>query len=343
MTKALDFNNLSFSLYQHADQMLMFESYYRNQKWDSGKIVPFHNIELSPAANILNYGQGIFEGMKAYRSVKNSEKIVMFRPMDNARRFRRSCRQLAIPEIEEEKYMQAVRQIVDKNRAYVPQSSDGSHSMYLRPVCIGTEPLLGVRASREYLFYIYASPVGPYFANVGLVRLIVTASHRAATHGTGNAKAVCNYAVTMKPRDEAIEKGFDGVLFLDAVHDRYVEEAGAANVFVLMDDGKLVTPKLGSILPGITRDSVIRLAREKFGLEVVETDLDINTVCQHGIECFLTGTGAIITAVSEIGWQGKVHSLQKNKHQLAHKMYDMLIGIQLERYEDPFGWVQQIA
>ena len=337
-----DFGKLSFSLYSDIEQMSMFEAHYENGEWQKGSIIPYHHLELSPAANILNYGQGIFEGMKAYRSTKNPENVLLFRPMENARRFRTSCQQMAIPEVLEEVFMDAVFDVVKANADFVPASDDGSHSLYLRPLCIATEPMLGVRAANQYTFLIYASPVGPYFSNVGIVRLAVTDAHRAAPHGTGAAKAVCNYAGSMRPGAEAKKAGYDGVLFLDAANNRYIEEAGAANVFVLMDDGRLLTPKLGSILPGITRDSIIQVARKQFGLEVVETDIDIKDVCEHGIEFFLTGTGAIITSVSEIAWRGTEYNLNKNDYQLAKRTYDLLIGMQLQRHPDPYGWIVSI-
>ncbi len=332
--------NLSFTLYAHADQTMMYESYYRNGKWDAGKITPYHNLELSPAANILNYGQGIFEGMKAYRSVKGN--IVMFRPLDNAKRFANSARIMAMPPVPSEQFMQAVRDVVVKNEEFIPESTDGTHSLYLRPVCIAVEPQLGVKAAKEYLFYIYVSPVGPYYDGVGVIDLLVTDVHRAAPHGTGHAKAVGNYPVSMRPREEAIAKGYNGVLFLDARNDRFVEEAGAANFFALLDDDTLVTPELGSILPGITRDSIIRIARERYGMSVVEKQLPIETVCQKTKECFVCGTGAIITSVRSIYWKDTTYNINKNDFRFARKIYDELIGIQLQRKTDPFNWIEII-
>ncbi len=340
MARTINCDELTFSLYPYEHEMKMYESYYRDGRWDDGAIVGFHSIELSPAANILNYGQGIFEGMKAYYSAKGN--IVMFRPQENARRFVRSARKLAIPEISEEKFMEAVRRMVLANREFVPQSEDGRCSMYLRPVCIGIEPLLGVRASLEYLFYIYASPVGPYFDKVGVVKLVAKEISRATPNGTGDAKAVCNYPVTMAPKKEAKKEGFDDVIYLDPCENRYIEEAGAANFFALMEDDTLVTPELGSILPGITRDSVIHLARTEFGLKVEERKLSVEEVVQRAKECFVTGTGAIITSVSHIGWRGETYPVNRNEYQLAHRLYDRLTGIQFQREEDPYGWVTVI-
>lgn len=337
MTRQINCDDLSFTLYPHSHEMKMFESYYRDGRWDEGAIVDFHNIELSPAANILNYGQGIFEGMKAFYSSKGH--IVMFRPEENARRFVRSSRKLAIPEMTEQKFLNAVKHLVLANREFIPRSDDGRCSLYVRPVCVGIEPLLGVRAAREYLFFIFASPVGPYFHKVGQVRLLVREISRATPNGTGDAKAVCNYPVTMRPKQEAKAQGFDDVVYLDPCENKYIEEAGAANFFALMEDDTLVTPELGSILPGITRDSILRLAREVYGQKVEERPLSVEEVVHHAKECFVTGTGAIITSVSELGWNGQVYNVNRNEFRLAHRFYDELTGIQLQKKADPFNWV----
>ncbi len=337
MARKINCDELTFSLYPYAHEMKMYESYYRNGSWDEGAIVDFHNISLSPAANILNYGQGIFEGMKAFYSAKGN--VVLFRPEENARRFVRSAQKLAIPDLSTDKFLQAVKDVVLANKEFIPRSEDGRCSMYLRPVCVGIEPLLGVRASHEYLFYIFGSPVGPYFDKVGIIRLIAKEVNRATPHGTGDAKAVCNYPVTMRPKQEAKAEGFDDVIYLDPVENRYIEEAGAANFFALMEDDTLITPPLGSILPGITRDSVIRLARDLYGMTVRERDVSVEEVVKGAKECFVTGTAAIITSVSHIGWKGEVYNVNRNEYRLAHQLYDKLIGIQLQKEDDPYGWV----
>jgi branched-chain amino acid aminotransferase len=337
MARQINCNELTFSLYRYAHEMKMYESHYRDGKCDQGNIVDFHNISLSPAANVLNYGQGIFEGLKAYYSHKGH--VVMFRPDENAKRFERSAEKLAIPAFSAEMFMKGVIEIVKANKDFIPRSDDGRCSMYLRPVCVGTEGLLGVRAAKEYLFYIFASPVGPYFDKVGIVKLVAKRVNRASPHGTGDAKAVCNYPVTMRPKQLAIADGFNDVIYLDPIENKNIEEAGAANFFALMEDGSLVTPPLGTILPGITRDSVITLAREVYGMDVQERDLSVDEVVERAKECFVTGTAAIITSVSDIGWKDKIHNINRNNYQLAHKLYDKLIGIQLQKEEDPFNWV----
>jgi branched-chain amino acid aminotransferase len=340
MSRRVDCNNLTFSLYKYAHEMEMYESYFREGKWDQGIMTGFHKIQLSPAANILNYGQGIFEGLKAYYSVQG--KVVLFRPEENAERFVKSADKLAIPGLTVEKFMHAVLSTVKSNREFIPKSDDGRCSLYLRPVCVGIEPLLGVRASREYLFYIFASPVGPYFDKVGIVKLLVRNVNRASPHGTGDAKAVCNYPVTMRPKQDAIANGFNDVIYLDPLYNKYIEEAGAANFFALMKDDSLVTPPLGTILPGITRDSVIKLAKEVYRMKVEERDISVAEVVQDAKECFITGTAAIITSVSDIGWNNKNHNINRNNYQLANALYEKLISIQLQREEDPYNWVTEV-
>lgn len=340
MAEKFKFEHLTFSLYPNAGDMKMYESCYKNGSWDRGEIVPYHDIKLSPAANVLNYGQGIFEGMKAYYSVKG--KIVLFRPDQNAKRFVRSAEKLAMPPVSEEQFLNAVKDVVLANEYFIPQDFEGRYTLYLRPVCVGVEPLLGVRASNEYLFFVFASPVGPYFDKVGVVRLMVSDVHRAAPRGTGDAKAVSNYAVTMGPKNAAKSKGYDDAIYLDPVHNKYVEEAGAANFFALMDDNTLVTPPLGSILPGITRDSIIHLARDVYNMQVEEKDLGIEEVCRDAREVFLTGTAAVVTSVSEIHWKGEDYNVNKNNYQLANKLYEKLTGIQLQKEEDPYGWVMEL-
>ena len=340
MSGKIDYENLKFELWEHEHLTKMYESWYDNGSWDEGKIVPYHDISLSPSANVLNYGQGIFEGMKAYKTIKGN--IVMFRPEENAKRFVRSAERMAIPGLTAEKFMDAAVGMVKANKEFIPDSHDGKYSMYMRPLCIGTEPLLGVRAATQFLFTIFAAPVGPYFDKVGIVKLQVRDAHRAAPKGTGYAKAVSNYAGTMQPKKEAQKEGFNDVLYLDPRYDKYIDEAGAANFFALMKDGTLMTPQLGTILPGITRDSVIQLARKEYGINVVETDVDIEEVVNNAVECFVTGTAAIITSVSHIGYNSKTYDITANDYQLAHKLYTHLADIQLQKKEDKYDWIFEV-
>jgi branched-chain amino acid aminotransferase len=178
---------------------------------------------------------------------------------------------------------------------------------------------------------------------VGIVKLVAKNVNRASPNGTGDAKAVCNYPVTMRPKQEAISEGFNDVIYLDPLHNKYIEEAGAANFFALMKDSSLITPPLGTILPGITRDSVIQLVQEVYHMKVLERDLSVDEVVSDARECFVTGTAAIITSVSDIGWKDKVYNINHNNYQLAHQLYDKLIGIQLQKEEDLFNWVTVLS
>ena len=337
MVRQLNCNELKFALYPHAHEMEMYESYYRNGQWDEGTIVNYHDITLSPAANILNYDQGIFEGLKAFYSQKGN--IILFRTEENAKRFERIARKLTIPDFPVEKFLKVVGEVVLANKDFIPHSHDGHCSLYIRPVCIGIEPLLGVRASTEYLFYIFASLVGPYFDIVGIIRLVAKEVDLASPHGTGDAKAVCNYPVTMRPKKEVLAEGFNYVIYLDPFESKYIEEAGAANFFALIEGEILVIPPLGSILPGIIRDSVISLARDFYGMKVEKRNLSMEGTVKRAKECFVTRTAAIITSVSHIGWKGQVYDVNRNDYRLAHKLYNKLINIQLQEEEYPFGWV----
>ena len=336
----VDFDNLKFALYENIYQTTMYKQAYGEGVWKPGGLSLYHDLTLAPSANILNYGQGIFEGVKAYRT--DNDRLVMFRIDQNAARFANSCRGFGIPPVPPETFVEACHQVVRANAQYVPPNNGGSCALYLRPVCIGTEAMLGVAPAKEYLFYIYVSPVGPYYSGVGVVRLIVTDIHRAAPHGTGSVKAVGNYPVTMVPKIKAKEHGYGEALYLDARHDRFVEEAGAANFFAVLDDNTLVTPRLGSILPGITRESILKLAADQLNMRVEERDLAIDEVCTRAKECFLSGTGATITSVSDIGWNGEDHNVNRNQSQVAKQLYQLLTDIQNQRVKDPYGWVVEV-
>ncbi|MFQ6676022.1 MAG: branched-chain amino acid aminotransferase, partial [Fidelibacterota bacterium] len=244
------------------------------EPWEPGELVPFGNLSLSPAAGVLNYGQGVFEGTKAFRTVK--DRTVLFRPGKNARRFKDSAERLCIPPVPEEMFLEAIVSTVRDNMDFVPPVDKGS--LYVRPCIWGTGPVLGVKPASSYTFVVYVSPVGPYFkGGMTCLRLKVTRFfHRAAPKGTGNAKAIGNYAASLYPLKLAKEKGFDEVIYLNAANENWVEEVGSANIFILKDD-VLKTPRLaGSILPGVTRDSIIQIARDMLNLEVHELDVSVD-------------------------------------------------------------------
>lgn len=319
-------------------------------EWARGEVVEFRNLELSPASAVLNYGQAGFEGLKACRSPEG--QILLFRPEENARRFRRTAARLAMPPYPSDWFVDAVTSLVRKAAAYVPpfhlpqwpkECPPGSRSLYIRPVMIGNGPVLGVQPAREYIFYIYVSPVGVYRSKGAL--LVLDSTHRAPAYGIGDIKAAANYPTTLQPYMLATQsKDFVDVLYLDARHDTYIEEVGSSNFFAVLKDGSLVTPRLGSILPGITRDSVITIARELFGWKVVERDLSLTEVFDDADEVFFTGTAALIVPVTNIRFKGHDHLFRAGRTDdtKAALLKAKLLAIQTQQQPDPFGWVKAV-
>ncbi len=334
----IDWDNLGFDVMETRS---MYKANCRiGEEWKLGGLIPYGTIELSPAAGVLNYGQGCFEGTKAYRTIKN--QVVLFRPEMNAKRMAMSTRRLCIPEMNKEFFLQAVEETLIDNIDYVPPYGKGS--LYIRPIVWGTSPALGVKPVEEYTFMVFVSPVGPYFKGGGKpLRLIVSNDyHRAAPKGIGNAKAIGNYSASLYPLTEAKNIGFDEVLYLDAKNEKFVEEVGSANLFALKGN-TLKTPRLsGSILPGVTRDSIIALAKEKLGLEMLETDVTLFELYDAD-EVFCTGTAVIVTPVGSItGLDGKHKIADGKMGQLTSKLRQLLTGIQRGDVSDEFGWLYPI-
>lgn len=308
--------------------------------WEPGRLYEHRGatLELSPGANVLYYGQGIFEGLKARRT--RAGKIVLFRPLDNARRLRASAARLAMEPPPTDLFMEAVTTVVRANARWVPAPEKGS--FYLRPVLIGTEPVLGVRPSQEYLFYVFGCPVGPYMGGDRLI--VLSGVHRAAPYGTGAAKAAGNYAGCLRPQRVAKELGYVDALYLDAREDRYIEELTGANFFAIFKDGTLVTPALGSILPGVTRDSILTIAREVFGWVAVERKLSIDEVLSDAVEAFYVGTAAVLAPVTVIHYRGADHPIGDGQPGPRAKMLRQALDeIQLQERPDPWGWVVEVA
>ncbi len=306
-------------------------------EWQDGGLVPFGDISISPAAGVLNYGQGAFEGMKAFRSAK--DRITLFRPDMNANRMLQSAKRLVMPKVPTSKFIEAVTMTVKDNADFVPPYGKGS--LYIRPLLWGTGPVLGVRPAPSYTFAVFVTPVGPYFkGGVKPLKLKMTRNfHRAAPHGTGNAKAIGNYAASLYPLKLAKETGFDEVLYLHAAQDDLLEEVGSANVFVLKG-GILKTPKLGgSILPGVTRDSVIHIAREILHLDVRETDVSIDDLITAD-EAFCTGTAVVVTPIGEVTVEDDAYSIAgQGEGEVTGKLRGLLTAIQKEERDDSFGWI----
>ena len=309
-------------------------------KWEFGSLVPYGKIELSPAAGVLNYGQGVFEGTKAYHTSKDN--IVMFRIRRNAKRMAWSTERLCIPKMDPGFFVEAVTKTVKDNLDYVPPYGKGS--LYVRPIVWGTSPAIGVKAALDYTFVVFVSPVGSYFkgANEMLNLKVETDYHRAAAKGIGNAKAIGNYSASLYPLTQAKEEGYDEVIYLDSVEGRKVEEVGSANLF-LCKDGILKTPKLsGSILDGVTRNSVCRIAKDVLGIKVEETNIHIDELLKAD-EVFCTGTAVVLAPVGKVTHKHKVHHFSNGKiGPITKKCKEVLLSIQREEITDPFGWILKI-
>ncbi|WP_141817705.1 branched-chain amino acid aminotransferase [Ornithinimicrobium humiphilum] len=319
----------------------------REQGWHDPRVVPYGPIQLDPSAAVFHYAQEIFEGMKAYRHADGS--IWTFRPERNAERFNASARRLAMPELPPTMFLDAIKEVVTVDQGWVPSADSGETSLYLRPFMIATEEALGVRPSNRYLFSVICSPAGAYFSG-GLkpVSLWVSEHYvRAAAGGTGAAKCGGNYASSLASQAEGIEHGCDQVVFLDAQEHRYVEELGGMNLFFVYADGRVVTPELtGTILPGVTRSSLIELARER-GLDVQERRFTIDE-WREGVasgeitEVFACGTAAVITPVGRLAWNGGELEMAGG-HELTLSLRQELLDIQYGRAEDRHGWLYKLV
>ncbi|MGQ9778267.1 MAG: branched-chain amino acid aminotransferase [Bacillota bacterium] len=324
----------------------MLTRHFKDGRWDDPKIVPYQNFALDPAARVLHYSQEIFEGLKAYAS--DDGRILLFRPEENARRMNRSAARMCMPTMPEEEFLECVTTLVVAEKRWIPRAV--GTSLYIRPTMIGIEPALGVHPSDAYIFFIILSPVGAYFkTGFKPVRLYVEDVYvRAVPGGVGDAKTGGNYAATLLAGAKAEEKGFSQVLWLDAKERRYVEEVGSMNIFFVFGT-KLVTPALsGSILPGITRDSVLKLA-PRLGYEVEERPIGIDEVIA-GIEdgrlteAFGTGTACVIAPVGGFRYKDRDYTITGEEvGPVTRRLYEELVGIQYGRKPDPFGWVKEIG
>jgi len=313
--------------------------------WHNPRIEPYAPLVMDPSTMVLHYGQGVFEGLKAYRNKAGG--IQLFRPQENFKRLNVSNRKLCIPEIDEDFALNALKELLAVEQDWVP--SQPGTSLYIRPTIIATDPFLGVRASFTYRFFIILSPVGAYYAEgFNPVKIMVTKEHvRAVRGGVGDTKTLGNYAASLLAGDKAHKAGYTQVLWLDGVEQKYVEEVGAMNIFFVIDD-ELVTPELsGSILPGITRDSVLALGRS-WGMKVSERKISIDEVVAahasgHLKEIFGSGTAAVISPVGELKYEDTVITVGDGQvGPLAHKFFDAIQDIQYGAIEGPAGWVEAV-
>ena len=337
--KDIDWANLGFG-YQVTDKR--FVANYRNGAWDEGVMTEDPNITMNECAGVLQYAQTIFEGLKAYTTEKG--QIVTFRPDLNASRMADSAKRLEMPVFPEDKFVEAVTKTVKENAAYVPPYGSGA-TLYIRPYMFGINPVIGVKPADEYQFRIFTTPVGPYFkGGAKPITIRVCDFDRAAPHGTGHIKAGLNYAMSLHAIVSAHNEGFDENMYLDAATRTKVEETGGANFIFITKDNKIVTPKSNSILPSITRRSIIQVAKDYLGMEAEEREVYFDEVKDFA-ECGLCGTAAVISPVGKINDHGKeicFPSGMDDMGPVTKKLYDTLTGIQMGRIEAPKGWIHVI-
>jgi branched-chain amino acid aminotransferase len=320
-------------------------NYNSNQGWHDARIEPYHDLALDPACMALHYGQEIFEGLKAYRGAENG--VYLFRHKQNLARMNGSCERLVMPELDIDFVSSCLKELILLEKDWIPTTK--GCSLYIRPTMIATDPFLGVRPSESYLFYIILSPVAAYYPEgFNPVKIYVSDEYvRAVRGGVGEAKAAGNYASSLKAQMKAKNAGYTQVLWLDAVERKYIEEVGTMNIFFKLGGELVTSPLTGSILPGVTRDSVIAIAR-KWGVPVKERMVTIEEVvegAQNGKleECFGSGTAAIISPVKAIWYKGQEHTVgEGTTGPLAEKLYEYILNLQYGYEEDPFGWVERI-
>ncbi len=335
----IDWSKLGFS-YSKTD--LRYISIWKNGKWDDGKLVEDNKLCISEASTALHYGQQCFEGLKAYRTKKGS--IQLFRPYENAKRLMNSCSRVLMPEIPVEKFVDACIQVVKANEKFVPPYGTGA-TLYLRPYMIGIGDNLGVSTAPEFLFGIFCCPVGAYFkGGLAPVNFMTSDDYdRAAPYGTGNVKVGGNYAASLLAYEKAKEKGFADCVYLDPATHTNIEEVGSANFFGITNDNIFVTPKSPSILPSITKRSLLYLAKEYLKMEVQERDVPINTLSEFK-EAGACGTAAVITPIGGIEYNGKLHVFHSETEvgPVTTKLYDTLYGIQFGEIKSPEGWIVEV-
>ena len=337
-TETIDWHNLGFN-YLKCD--FSYISYYQNGQWDQGFLTESDKILISASSTCIHYGQQAFEGLKAYR--KKDGSIHVFRPFENAKRMNQSCRRLLMPEVPEEKFLEAIKMVVQANSHFVPPY-ESKATLYIRPYIIGVGDNLGLRASSDYLFGVFVSPVGRYYkGEIKPVKYIVSEYDRAAPRGTGGVKVGGNYASSLYPCKLAKEEGYMDCIYLDPETHTKIEEVGAANFFAITPDYTLVTPKSPSILPSITKKSILEIAREMLKMNVEEREIYINELdmfCEAGA----CGTALGITPIGGIFYQDKLHIFHSETEvgPITKKLYEILNAIQFGDIASPNGWMLDI-
>lgn len=337
--KNLDWANIGFS-YIQTDYR--YVSQFKDGAWDEGVLTTDANIVLNECAGVLQYAQTCFEGLKAYTT--EDGHIVTFRPDLNGERMENSAKGLEMPVFPKERFVEAVAKVVEANAAFVPPYGSGA-SLYIRPYMFGFDSVIGVKPANEYQFRIFATPVGPYFkGGAKPITIRVSDFDRAAPHGTGHIKAGLNYAMSLHAIVDAHKNGFDENVYLDPQTRTKIEETGGANLIFVTKDNKLVTPKSSSILPSITRRSILYVAKEYLGMETEEREVFLDEVKDFA-ECGLCGTAAVISPVGKIVDHGKDICFPSGMEKMGpsiQKLYDILTGIQMGHIKAPEGWIKVI-
>ena len=335
----IDWSNLGFGYMPTGER---FVSNYKDGKWDNGIMTEDATVTMSECAGVLQYAQTCFEGMKAYTTCDG--RIVVFRPDLNAQRMEDSCKRLEMPVFPKEDFVEAVCKVVKANSDFVPPYGTGA-TLYIRPYMFGSGPAIGVKPSDEYQFRIFTTPVGPYFkGGAKPITIKVSDFDRAAPHGTGHIKAGLNYAMSLHAIVTAHAEGFDENMYLDAATRTKVEETGGANFLFVTKDNKIITPKSDSILPSITRRSLMYVAEHYLGLEVEQREVYFDEVKDFA-ECGLCGTAAVISPVGKIYDHGKEICFPSGMEEMGpttKKLYETLTGIQMGKIEAPEGWIKEI-
>ncbi len=320
-----------------------FVANFKDGKWDEGQLITDENVCINECAGVLQYAQTCFEGLKAYTT--EDGKIVCFRPDLNAQRMADSCERLKMPVFPVERFVEAVEKVVAANADFVPPYGSGA-TLYLRPYMFGSNAVIGVKPATEYQFRIFATPVGPYFkGGVKPLTLRISDLDRAAPMGTGHIKAGLNYAMSLYNIVDAHEQGYDENMYVDSATRTHIEETGGANIIFITKDNKVVTPKSNTILPSITRRSLMIVAKEYLGLQVEEREVNVNELSDFA-ECGLCGTAAVISPVGKVVDHGKEIMFPAGMTEMGpvtKKLYDTLTGIQMGRLPAPEGWIKVIG
>lgn len=339
MSKNIDWANIGFN-YMETEQR--FVANYKDGKWDEGALISDPMVTINECAGVLQYAQTCFEGLKAYTT--EDGRVVCFRPDLNAQRMADTCKRLEMPVFPEDKFVEAVEKVVKANIEYVPPYGSGA-TLYIRPYMFGSNPVIGVKPADEYQFRIFVTPVGPYFkGGAKPITIRVSDFDRAAPHGTGHIKAGLNYAMSLHAIVDAHNQGYAENMYLDAATRTKVEETGGANFIFITKDGKFVTPKSDSILPSITRRSLMTVAEKYLNMEVEHREVLFDEVKDFA-ECGLCGTAAVISPVGKIVDHGKEICFPSGMDEMGpvtKKLYDTLTGIQMGRIEALEGWIKEI-